>query len=134
MNNYLPPCDHDECGLMECTKPSERLRQYVKASDLLRFATTNREAIDADILAVCDDAEAWQELVNAAEREFPDLDTITTNPSNKLLVETVRRWVQMFHSVAEKLSGCESIISIMTDQLNYQKQRIAELESKATTR
>ena len=116
--------------MSEITKQAiVRLRQYVKASDLLRFSMTNREAIDADILAVCDDAEAWQELVNAAEREFPDLDTITTDPSNKLLVETVRRWVQMNQSVTEKLSGCESVVALMTDQLNWQKQRIAELEA-----
>jgi hypothetical protein len=63
----------------------------------------------------------WVALVHAAEREFPDLDTATTAPSNTLLVDTVRRWVQMYQSVTEKLSGCESIIALMTEQMNWQK-------------
>jgi chromosome segregation ATPase len=75
----------------------------------------------------------WFALVQAAEREFPDLDTVTVDPSNTLLVDTVKRWVQMFQSAAEKLSGSESIIALMTDQMNWQKQRITELDAKLST-
>jgi hypothetical protein len=87
----------------------------------------------SDIKPTEAELKAWKALVNAAEREFPDLDTITVDPSNNLLVDTVRRWVQMYQSVAEKLSGCESIINLMTDQMNWQKQRISELKDNDTT-
>jgi hypothetical protein len=90
------------------TRDETELRDYI-IGNLYWLGTASREQAaawldDAIVTHTRQRAEAaeatcrqWAALVQAAEREFPDLDTVTVDPSNTLLVDTVRRWVQMHH-------------------------------------